>query len=77
MVSSYTIIFVLMMLTTEVGWIIMPLQGNPFYIRKQCEGVRDAILNSSLRHFGGFYFYDLECDKRKVIQIHDRHNPIH
>ncbi len=61
-----TVTFALMMLTVDHGWAFMQISGNPFYTLRQCEDVKDAIMGSKIRRFGGYYFHELWCDRVEV-----------
>ena len=54
-------VYVLMLLTPTLGWLVAPIEGNPYPTFKSCTLVRNEIIKRKLYRVGGEYFSESRC----------------
>ena len=63
-----------MILTTDYGWGVATIQGNPFFDRKNCTETIMDIRKLDPVKLHDQYYLDLECVKRKKNYLKRKNN---
>jgi len=59
--------YVLMMMSVTMGWVIMPMDGNPFPTEAKCKVVERVVMNSKVRIWEGVRFHRVKCKLVKGV----------
>ena len=62
-------IYVLMMLTVNMGWVVMTVDGNPYNTKAECEAVERVVQESGVRVWEGVRFHRVKCKPREVEKV--------
>ena len=59
-------VYVLMLLSPTMGWIMAPVDGNPSPTAKACAIVESLIIKRNMHWIDGHYIERPQCEPRKV-----------
>jgi len=63
-----TVVFILMVLTADMGWVILPVEGNPYSTAALCQEAKAVLLEERITRLAGLEFSKAGCLKKEVLE---------